>query len=155
MYITYKGYKCLLKDYDNIKYTNGGIPKIIIKTSWHKRNNIPVILNNILKNIIFINPEYKLYYFDDDEIEEFMKFHNIEYISQTNLENHNNLDLDKIKNYIQYFKNKVDESKLIDSTRNILNEKLFDYEYRIKNNLITLDAFYNDINNLMEQYELI
>ena len=77
MYITFKGYKCLLKDYDNIKYTNGGIPKIIIKTSWYKRNNIPVILNNILKNIIFINPEYKLYYFDDDEIEEFMKSYSI------------------------------------------------------------------------------
>jgi mannosyltransferase OCH1-like enzyme len=77
MYITFKGYKCLLKDYDNIKYTNGGIPKIIIKTSWHKRNNIPDILNKILKNTIFINPEYKLYYFDDYEIEEFMKSYSI------------------------------------------------------------------------------
>ena len=50
-----------------------------------------------------------------NKIEEFMKFHNIEYISQTNIKNHQNLDLDKIKNYIQHFKNKVDESKLMDS----------------------------------------
>lgn len=71
--IKYKGYNNLLKDYKHIKYTPGGIPKIIIKTSWQKRNNFPTELNKVLDNTIIINPDYNLYYFDDDEIELFMK----------------------------------------------------------------------------------
>lgn len=73
---TYKGYKDLLKDYKNVKYTEGGIPKIIFKTSWQKRDEFPTVLNDVLNNTIVMNPEYQVYYFvndDDDEVGEFMK----------------------------------------------------------------------------------
>ena len=73
---TYKGYKDLLKDYKNVKYTEGGIPKIIFKTSWQKRDEFPTVLNDVLNNTIVMNPEYQVYYFvndDNDEVGEFMK----------------------------------------------------------------------------------
>ena len=70
---TYKGYNSLLKDYSFINYTPGGIPKIIIKTSWHTRDNFPSELTLTLNNTILLNPDYNLYYFDDDEVLEFMK----------------------------------------------------------------------------------
>ena len=36
-----KGYNDLLNEQDHIKYTPGGISKIIIKTSWQKKSNLP------------------------------------------------------------------------------------------------------------------
>ena len=69
----YKGYRDLLKDYESVKYTTGGIPKIIIKTSWQTRKEFPRELNTVLNNTIIMNPGYNLYYFDNDEVEEFMK----------------------------------------------------------------------------------
>jgi mannosyltransferase OCH1-like enzyme len=70
---SYKGYGDLLKDYKNAKYTEGGIPKIIFKTSWQKRNELPEAIHDVLKTTIILNPEYQLYYFDNDEVGEFMK----------------------------------------------------------------------------------
>lgn len=69
----YKGYTDLLKDYKNTKYTTGGIPKIIFKTSWQKRNELPEAIHDVLKTTMILNPEYQLYYFDDDDVVEFMK----------------------------------------------------------------------------------
>jgi len=70
---TYKGYKSLLKSYSNIKYTTAGIPKIIFKTSWQKRSNFPSELTMTLNNTIIMNPDYNLYYFDDNEVIDFME----------------------------------------------------------------------------------
>lgn len=70
---TYKGYTSLLKDYENCTYTSGGIPKIIFKTSWQKRNRFPKEITVVLNNTIIMNPDYNLYYFDDDEVNIFMK----------------------------------------------------------------------------------
>ena len=56
---SYKGYNDILKDYSSIKYTKGGIPKIIIKTSWQKRDSFPKQLNIVLN---FINLMYYLNY---------------------------------------------------------------------------------------------
>ena len=70
---TYKGYNSLLKDISFINYTPGGIPKIILKTSWHTRNNLPTEVVLTLNNTILLNPDYNLYYFDDNEVLEFMK----------------------------------------------------------------------------------
>lgn len=70
---TYKGYNSLLKDYEKIKRTSGGIPKIIFKTSWQKREDFPSELIMTLNNTIIMNPDYNLYYFDDDEVASFME----------------------------------------------------------------------------------
>jgi mannosyltransferase OCH1-like enzyme len=77
LYNPYNGYGNLLKDYKNVKYTSGGIPKILIKTSWHNRNEFPEIICNTLNNNKNINTDYKLYYFDNDEVEEFMKSYSL------------------------------------------------------------------------------
>lgn len=76
-YKKFKGYNDLIKDYNKINYTNGDIPKIIIKTSFHKLNKFPPILNKILEDTIKINPEYKLYYFDNDDVDKFMKSYSL------------------------------------------------------------------------------
>jgi len=68
-----KGYDDLLNDYKYFKYTSGGIPKIIIKKSWQMQDNFPPILTSTLNDIIKLNPEYNLYYFDDIDSAKFMK----------------------------------------------------------------------------------
>jgi len=65
-----KGYKDLT---DAVRFTDGGIPKIIIKTSWQKRDAIPIQMKEVLERIRIQNPEHTLYYFDDDEVDAFMK----------------------------------------------------------------------------------
>jgi len=62
-----------LKNYTVTNYTEGGIPKIIIKTSWHKRENIPIQIIDCLEATKNLNPDYNVYYFDDDEVIQFMK----------------------------------------------------------------------------------
>jgi Glycosyltransferase sugar-binding region containing DXD motif len=64
------GYKELT---DAVKFTEGGIPKIIIKSSWQKRDAFPIQMKQALERIRLQNPEYSLYYFDDDEVDAFMK----------------------------------------------------------------------------------
>jgi mannosyltransferase OCH1-like enzyme len=66
-----KGYSDL--KVDNYGFTKGGIPKIIIKTSWHKREKMPEQLIDAIKSSISMNPEYNIYYFDNDEVDLFMK----------------------------------------------------------------------------------
>jgi len=68
-----KGYNDLLKDQYTWNYTSGGIPKIIIKTGEFKRESMPDVIINILKNIQNNNKDYQLYYFDNNECLEFMK----------------------------------------------------------------------------------
>lgn len=70
--IDIKGYSDLKKDLIN-SFTKGGIPKIIIKTSWHKRDKFPEIINDVLKKTEERNPGYQIYYFDDDEVDQFMR----------------------------------------------------------------------------------
>jgi len=69
----FKGYNDLLNDYKYFKYTSCGIPKIIIKTSWQMQDNFPPILTSTLNDIIKLNPEYNLYYFDNIDSAKFMK----------------------------------------------------------------------------------
>jgi mannosyltransferase OCH1-like enzyme len=70
---TVKGYSDLLRDYKNIQKTPGGVPKIIIKTSWQKRTEFHHQLIEVLQRTIFMNPDYEVYYFDNDEVTAFMK----------------------------------------------------------------------------------
>jgi mannosyltransferase OCH1-like enzyme len=65
------GYSELLNS--EFKYTPGGIPKIIIKTSWQPLDRLPNEINDVIQKTIDDNPEYTLYYFTDDDIEQFMK----------------------------------------------------------------------------------
>jgi mannosyltransferase OCH1-like enzyme len=69
-----KGYRHL-KQKELFEYTTtpGGIPKIIIKTSWHKRHSMPIQMIDALETTKRLNPDYELYYFDDDEVIEFMR----------------------------------------------------------------------------------
>ena len=53
--------------------TSGGITKIIIKTSWHKRSSMPLQMIKALEKTKQLNPGYTVYYFDNDEVDEFMK----------------------------------------------------------------------------------
>ena len=68
-----KGYTNFLNDQYNWNYTPGNIPKIIIKTGPFKRNNFPQIIIDIFNKILNQNPDYQLYYFDNDECDNFMK----------------------------------------------------------------------------------
>jgi len=72
------GYYQLLHNNTNYKYTPGGIPKIIIKTSWQKINELPREVQGALKKTISLNPDYTLYYFDNDDVESFMKDFSLE-----------------------------------------------------------------------------
>jgi len=54
------------------EYTEGGIPKIIIKTSWHKKEKLPLQIIHALEQTKRLNPEYHLYYFDNDQVDQFM-----------------------------------------------------------------------------------
>lgn len=65
-----KGYQDL-KDATN--FTEGGIPKIIVKTSWQKRDSFPIQIQDVLDKTKELNPDYDLYYFDNDEMDEFVK----------------------------------------------------------------------------------
>ena len=66
-----KGYNDL-KYRSSFNYTQAGITKIIIKTSWHKRESLPEKMISALKISEELNPDYTLYYFDNDEIDQFM-----------------------------------------------------------------------------------
>jgi len=66
-------YSDLVKEYDSIPKTLGGIPKLIIKTSWQKSNNLPPQIEDVLNTTVRLNPDYKVYYFDDDDVIKFMK----------------------------------------------------------------------------------
>ena len=68
-----KTYSNLIKDYSSIPKTPGGIPKLIIKTSWQKLNNLPSQVEDVLNITIRLNPDYRVYYFDDDDVNNFMK----------------------------------------------------------------------------------
>jgi len=68
-----KGYNHLLDDQLNWNYTPGGIPKIIIKTGRFKRDSFPDTIKDIFIDLINKNPEYELYYFDNDECDQFIK----------------------------------------------------------------------------------
>jgi mannosyltransferase OCH1-like enzyme len=72
-----KTYKDLLNDYDSIKKTPGGIPKLIIKTSWQTLQNLPPQIDEVLKITIDLNPDYQLYYFDDEDIQTFMQSYGV------------------------------------------------------------------------------
>ena len=67
-----KGYLDLKQD-KNTFYTTGGITKIIIKTSWHKRDSFPLPMIDALEQTKQLNQDYELYYFDNDEVDQFMK----------------------------------------------------------------------------------
>jgi mannosyltransferase OCH1-like enzyme len=64
-------YKDLLQNSFNL--TIGGIPKLIIKTSWQTINKMPLEMANALELTKKLNPDYKLYYFDDTDVLQFMK----------------------------------------------------------------------------------
>lgn len=68
-----KGYSDLLSQQNDWNYSVGGIPKIIIKTGRFKRDEMPKVIMDIFKSIIQDNPGYSLYYFDNDECDQFMK----------------------------------------------------------------------------------
>ena len=68
-----KGYTSFLNDIPYFTYTPGGITKIIIKTSWHTRDHMPLQMIKTLKDTIKMNPEYTLYYFDHSDRKKFMK----------------------------------------------------------------------------------
>ena len=67
-----KGYTDLKNDLST-SLTPGGIPKIIIKTSWQTRDSMPIQMINVLEKTKSTSPDYQLYYFDNLECEEFMK----------------------------------------------------------------------------------
>ena len=58
--------------------TAGGIPKMIIKTSWQKREDFPPQMMDALERTMMLNPDYKLYYFDDADVHAFMKSYSTE-----------------------------------------------------------------------------
>jgi mannosyltransferase OCH1-like enzyme len=66
-----KGYSDLLLDISNgiIKYTQKGIPKIIFKSSFHKRNEMHEEIIKVLEITKNLNKDYQIYYFDDTEVE--------------------------------------------------------------------------------------
>ena len=68
-----KTYQDLIKDYSSIPKTPGGIPKLIIKISWQKLNNLPSEIKNVLNITLRLNPDYRVYYFDHDDANEFIK----------------------------------------------------------------------------------
>jgi len=65
------GYHELLTS--KFQYTTGGIPKIIIKTSWQPLDRFPYEINQVLQKTMDQNPDYQLYYFSDADVEQFMK----------------------------------------------------------------------------------
>jgi mannosyltransferase OCH1-like enzyme len=75
--VKYKSYNIAgyneLKNKKKYSYTPGGIPKIIIKTSWQTRDKFPLQMINSLKANQKINPDYNIYYFDDNQVLKFMK----------------------------------------------------------------------------------
>ena len=75
IYIKYyiKNYDSLLSDINTFKYTPGEITKIIIKTSWHMLDEVPVQMKEALEITKILNPDYELYYFNDTDVERFMK----------------------------------------------------------------------------------
>lgn len=69
-----KNYQDLLNDFNNeLGYTIGDIPKIIIKTSWQSNHNFPQQILDVLEINKKLNPDWDIYYFDDDDVDEFMK----------------------------------------------------------------------------------
>jgi len=72
IYSRLKSFKNIVDDQSLWSYTNGGIPRIIIKTSWQKHNEMPIEMKNVLKKTEILNPDYFIYYFDDSDIIEFL-----------------------------------------------------------------------------------
>jgi hypothetical protein len=72
-----KTYSDLINEYDSIPRTPGGIPKLIIKTSWHNLKKLPPPIKDVLDTTIRLNPDYQVYYFDDDDINNFMKSYGV------------------------------------------------------------------------------
>jgi hypothetical protein len=66
-------YQDLIKEYESIPKTSGGIPKLIIKTSWQKLNKLSSQVEDVLNITLRLNPDYRVYYFDDDDCDKFMK----------------------------------------------------------------------------------
>ena len=65
-----KGYTDLLSD--KIIFDKK-IPKIIFKTSWHTRDNMHCSIKYALEITKNLNPNHEIYYFDNQEVEQFMK----------------------------------------------------------------------------------
>jgi hypothetical protein len=61
-----------LKNSSDFPVTPGGIPKIIFKTSSFKKNAFPREMTDALRKTQELNPDYLMYYFDDDDILEFI-----------------------------------------------------------------------------------
>jgi hypothetical protein len=61
------------KQIGDIPTTPGGIPKIIYKTSWQKKDEMPKEIINVLEITKQLNPGYQLKYFDDTDVLQFMK----------------------------------------------------------------------------------
>jgi len=81
-----KTYQDLIKEYESIPKTSGGIPKLIIKTSWQKLNNLSYQVKDVLNIILRLNPDYRVYYFDDDDCDNFMKSYGLkEYLAYNKL----------------------------------------------------------------------
>lgn len=62
------------KDFKELNFEdNGQIPKIIIKTGSTKVDELHEDIKNLYYKIIKSNPKYKLFYFDDEDREQFVK----------------------------------------------------------------------------------
>jgi mannosyltransferase OCH1-like enzyme len=61
-----------------LSYTPGGIPKIIFKTSHYKKSEIPNEMMNALRRVQEVNQGYSIFYFDDNDVESFMKDFSLE-----------------------------------------------------------------------------
>ena len=70
---TVKGYSDLKQDSESWSYTPGGIPKIIIKTSWQTRDAFPKQIISTFDQLKKSSPDYQLYYFDNSECDQFME----------------------------------------------------------------------------------
>jgi mannosyltransferase OCH1-like enzyme len=67
---TFKGYSDLKNSKDIT--LNGGIPKLIFKTSWYTRESMHPEIKKVLQKTISMNKNYELYYFDDSEMKQFI-----------------------------------------------------------------------------------
>ena len=77
-------YQDLIREYDSIPKTPGGIPKLIIKTSWQKLNNLSYQVKDVLNITLRLNPDYRVYYFDDDDVNNLMKSYGVKEYSAYN-----------------------------------------------------------------------
>ena len=62
-----KNYQDLLNDFNNgFDHTIGGIPKIVIKTSWQSKDKFPQQIIDVLDINKKLNPDWDIYYFNDN-----------------------------------------------------------------------------------------